>query len=99
MAEVGWTAQARDDLRAIHAYVAEDSPAAADALVERIQAATDRLAHFPESGRVVPEFPRAGFREVIVGVYRVVYRRVREVVYVGAVIHGMRLLERPPTDR
>ena len=57
MAAVRWTQRARDDLRDIHDFIARDSPRAAEALVERLLTATERLAVFPESGRVVPEFP------------------------------------------
>ena len=51
-----------------------DSPRTAEALVERLLTATERLAAFPESGRVVPEFPELGYREIIVSSDRVLYR-------------------------
>jgi len=57
MAAVRWTQRARDGLRDIHDFIAWDSPRAAEALVERLLTATERLAAFPESGHVVPEFP------------------------------------------
>lgn len=60
-------------LREIHDFIARDSPRAAEVLVERLLTATERLASFPESGRVVPEFPGLGYREIIVGSYRVLY--------------------------
>ena len=54
MAAVRWTQRARDDLRDIHDFIARDSPRAAEALVERLLTATERLAAFPESSpRVV----------------------------------------------
>ena len=34
----------------------------------------NRLQHFPESGRIVPELPAAGLREVLCRSYRIVYR-------------------------
>jgi plasmid stabilization system protein ParE len=55
--------------------------------------AVDRLALFPERGRVVPELPHAGLRELIVGSYRVVYRvQEAEGVEIVTVFHGARLL-------
>jgi toxin ParE1/3/4 len=33
-----------------------------------------RLGHFPERGRVVPEFEDEAVREIIVRAYRVIYR-------------------------
>ncbi|MCI0339688.1 MAG: type II toxin-antitoxin system RelE/ParE family toxin [Planctomycetales bacterium] len=96
MATVAWTEKARDDLREIHDFIARDSPAAAEAFVERLQDATDRLARFPRSGRKVPEFPRLGYREILYGAYRILYRAEGATVLVAAVVHGKRLLDAPP---
>jgi toxin ParE1/3/4 len=84
MAAVRWTQRARDDLRDIHDFIARDSPRAAEALVERLLTATERLAAFPESGRVVPEFPALGYREIIVSSYRVLYRLAENTVWITA---------------
>ncbi|GKT06700.1 type II toxin-antitoxin system RelE/ParE family toxin [Desulforhabdus sp. TSK] len=51
-----WSPTARLDLKDIAAYVAEDSPSAADRFVRRLFQAVERLADFPESGPIVPEF-------------------------------------------
>jgi len=98
MAAVRWTQRARDDLREIHAFIVRDSPRAAEALVERLLMATERLAAFPESGRVVPEFPALGYREIIVSSYRVLYRLEGNTVWIVAVVHGRRLLRGEPDD-
>ena len=92
MATVRWTERARGDLQEVYNFIARDSPRAADALVERIACAADRLAAFPESGRIMPEFPTLPYREVIAGNYRVLYRIERESVWIAAVVHGRRLL-------
>lgn len=94
MAEVRWAQRARDDLREIWRFIARDSPGAADAQVERILFATERLESYPESGRVLPEFPRLGYRELIVTSYRVVYRVQKDTVWIAAVLHGARLIRR-----
>jgi addiction module RelE/StbE family toxin len=98
MAAVRWTQRARDDLREIHAFIARDSPRAAEALVERLLTVTERLAAFPERGRVVPEFPALGYREIIVSSYRVLYRLEGNTVWIVAVVHGRRLLRSEPND-
>jgi addiction module RelE/StbE family toxin len=98
MAAVRWTQRARDDLRDIHDFIARDSPRAAEALVERLLTATERLAVFPESGRVVPEFPALGYREIIVSSYRVLYRLADNTVWITAVVHGRRLLRSEPDN-
>jgi plasmid stabilization system protein ParE len=59
--------------------------------VGRLVSATERLATFPESGRAVPEVPRADFREVIHAPYRIVYRLVgSDQIHVITVHHGAR---------
>lgn len=69
-----WAPQALRDIEAIRNYIAEDSPRYADLVVARIIGAVERLATFPESGRVVPELGDPVIRELIVDPYRVVYR-------------------------
>ena len=65
-------------------------------MVERIITASERLGVFPESGRVMPEFPMLGYREIIVSSYRVLYRVETQTVWIVAVVHGRRLLEKGP---
>jgi addiction module RelE/StbE family toxin len=98
VAAVRWTQRARDDLRDIHDFIARDSPRAAEALVERLLTATERLAAFPESGRIVPEFPALGYREIIVSSYRVLYWLADNAVWITAVVHGRRLLRGEPDN-
>lgn len=94
MAEVRWAERARGDLREIHRFIGRDSLRAAESQVERILSATERLAAHPESGRLLPEFPGLGYREIIVASYRVIYRIQKGTVWIAAVIHGRRLLGR-----
>ena len=63
-----------------------------------IKTKVTRLELFPESGRVVPEFPSGGLREVLVDDYRSIYRVVtpRTRVEILAVRHGSRRLESLP---
>jgi plasmid stabilization system protein ParE len=60
--------------------------------MQRIFDANERLAEFPESGRIVPEVGRSEVREVVVGEYRLMYQLLPEEVEVLTVIHGARLL-------
>jgi len=86
---ISWTEQAQDDLARIDAFISHDSPRYAAVTVARLIAAADRLALFPESGRIVPEWNRPDVREVIQTPYRVVYRLVGEnEVHVLTVHHG-----------
>jgi plasmid stabilization system protein ParE len=48
--DLRWSPQSFQDLNAIRAYIAEDSPVYADLTVERIVGAVERLRLFPDSG-------------------------------------------------
>lgn len=93
MAEVRWTPQASRDLDSIVEFIAKDSPQYARLFVVDIFQAVDRIADFPESGRVVPELGDPIVREVILGNYRLVYRFRKELVELLTVYHGARLLD------
>jgi plasmid stabilization system protein ParE len=72
-----------------------DNPSAARAFADNIKAKVGRLRMFPESGRVVPEFPSSGLREVLIGDYRIIYRflKTTQAVQILAVHHGARWLD------
>ncbi len=93
MAQVRWTPQAADDLGAVAEFIARDSPHFAGLLVADILQTVDQLIDFPESGRIVPEIGEKSIREVILGSYRIIYRRRSEAVEVLTVHHGARLLD------
>lgn len=95
MAEIVWTQRAQQDLKKIVEYIARDSKAYAQSFGLRLRSSADRLSDFPESGRMIPEVPERGIREVIVQSYRVLYRIVRKRVVILTVVHGARLLEPP----
>jgi addiction module RelE/StbE family toxin len=87
-----WTETARADLRAIYAYIARDSRVYAQRLIERIKKAAEDLRRFPELGAQVPEWDREGYRERLVGNYRVVYRLRANTVEILTIVHGARQL-------
>ena len=77
------------DLEGIHRYISQDNPTAAQTVIARIRAASQRLILFPKSGRsgqvedtrelVVPGLP-----------YIVVYTVEGEEIDIRAVYHGAR---------
>ena len=93
MAQVKWTPQALDDLEAICLFIARDAPPIAGVFADRTFRATDRLAEYPRSGRVVPELQIENIRELILGSYRVIYRIHNDEVHVLTVHHAARLLD------
>jgi addiction module RelE/StbE family toxin len=92
LTRVVWTGQAIEDVEAIREFIARDSPRYARAEVERIVAAVERLAQFPESGRIVPDLQEPSLREVIEAPYRIVYRLIPEEAQVLTVFRASRAL-------
>lgn len=76
-------------------YIRQDNPPAALRFRKRAEAVLRRLEKFPESGRVIPEFPDLPYRELIVAPYRFFYRTEGKVVWVVAVWHGAQLPHKP----
>jgi plasmid stabilization system protein ParE len=95
---IRWTDQAIADLEAIREYVARDSAHYAALLVERLFASMEYVEHFPEIGRIVPEYQRQELREIIQGSYRVVYHLVPDGAEVLTVFHGARLFPAAVAD-
>ena len=89
---VVWLRAAEQDLDAIADYIADDSPAYASAVVQKMLAAAANLAEFPLIGKAVPEWSDKTIRELLVYTYRLIYRIDNDSVLVLAVIHGARLL-------
>jgi len=90
---VVWSPRAVDDVEAIAAYIAADSPFYASSVVRRILTLTRTLEKFPFAGRKVPEFDDENLRELIAYSYRVMYRVGTTEVTIAAVIHGKRSVE------
>jgi toxin ParE1/3/4 len=89
------TPAARAQFLAALAYIAADDPEAARRLRERAEESLSRLADYPESGRVLPEFPDLPFREVVVAPYRFFYRVKDDVVWVVSAWHSAQLPGEP----
>lgn len=76
MGKVIWTEKASLHLKAIHDYIAEDSPVYAARFTKALVNASAKLEGFPLIGRMVPEFENTPIylREVIYHGYRIIYR-------------------------
>lgn len=92
MAEVIWTEPALQQLNDIAEYIAMDHPAAAGHLVAEIFGLTERLAAFPQSGRIPPELPNSVYREVVVPPCRIFYREDENQVFILYVMREERQL-------
>jgi toxin ParE1/3/4 len=91
--------QARQDLIAIWEYIADDSPVAADRLLDTLEARIERLADHPFLGPARPDIA-PDLRYLISGNYLILYRVLGEVVEIVRVLHGARdLAALFPDDR
>ncbi len=93
MAEVKWTKKAIVDLQSIYAYISLDSQFYAERCADKLSSRVDQLIFHPLSGRVVPEKEDSSIRELIEGNYRIIYRVVRNKVYVLRIHHASRLIK------
>ena len=93
MARVNWTDEAEKDFRIVIGRIAKDSHFVANKWAAKIRKAVKILVKFPEIGSPVKVLKKVGYREIIVGPYRVVYLIDGAVCRISAVVHGERILE------
>ena len=87
---VFWTDAALGQLESIRDYFAQTSPEYAQRLVERLVNRSERIASFPRSGRMVPEYEIEEVRQVIEGQYRIIYLIKEDQIEILALIHTSR---------
>ena len=92
---IQFTPTARSQFLAAIAYIKQDNPDAARRFRGRVEDVLRRLEKFPDSGRVIPEFPELPYREVIVASYRFFYRQEDGTVWIAGVWHGAQLPDEP----
>ena len=93
---ITFAASALKDLEAIlDWYADQQAPDVGEKLLQEIILQVERLADFPESGRMVPEFEIANLREIIFPPFRIVYRLDKNRVRIVRVWRSERLMEMP----
>jgi len=91
-----WTEVAALDLERIATFLASESPLRAAAIIDRIVERAQSLASLPNRGRTPPELRSIGdrtWRELQEPPWRIIYRRLEDVVQIHAVLDGRRNLE------
>jgi plasmid stabilization system protein ParE len=84
------------DLEEIRAwYTDQQVPDVGERLLREVFSQIERLAEYPESGRIVPEFGVAHLREVIHPPFRIVYRLDKTRVQIVRVWRSERILKMP----
>lgn len=90
---IGFAESALNDFDDICAWYADQQvPEVGKRLVGEVVAQVECLAHFPESGRIVPEFGLANLREIIHPPFRIVYRVDGARIWIIRVWRSERLL-------
>ncbi|MDD2276200.1 MAG: type II toxin-antitoxin system RelE/ParE family toxin [Smithellaceae bacterium] len=93
---ITFAASAFDDLEGIRAWYQERQvPDVGNKLLGEIIFQMEKLADFPESGRIVPEFGIANLREIIHPPFRIVYRLDGHKIRIIRVWRSERLLKIP----
>jgi toxin ParE1/3/4 len=88
--KVVWTDTAKGNLRTIQRYIAQNSPAYANRMIDRLTTRSKQVGAYPLSGRVVPEFDFGQIREVFEGPYRIIYHIRPDIIEVIGVVHMSR---------
>ena len=88
--KVVWTDTAKGNLRTIQRNIAQNSPAYANRMIDRLTNRSKQIGTFPLSGRVVPEFDFGQIREVFEGRYRIIYHIRPDLIEVIGVVHMSR---------
>jgi addiction module RelE/StbE family toxin len=95
MVQIEWTRQSVKDLSDIFEYISIDSRKYAKRQIVKLKARTQILKTNPEAGKLVRELPQGGFRELVEGNYRIIYKVLNdERVDILTVHHSARDLSR-----
>jgi len=93
---VAWTAVAMADVERLAAYLVDESPGRAEAVLERVLSRAESLERLPERGRTPPELRSIGdqtWRELQERPWRILYRIASSSrVEIHGVIDGRRNL-------
>ncbi|MBW2018349.1 MAG: type II toxin-antitoxin system RelE/ParE family toxin [Deltaproteobacteria bacterium] len=93
--KVKFTPSARAQFLSALSYIRKDKPSAAVSFLNRAEKILRRLEDFPESGRIIPEFPELPYREVVISPYRFFYRSKNNIIWIVGVWHGAQLPKEP----
>ena len=89
-----WTPRARADLKAIHDYIANDSPQNAKKIVQGMINKAETLLNLPNLGKMTPEMQDPLIREISAYSWRIIYHQRQSNIFVLTVVHKRRQLER-----
>ena len=97
--KVQFTPSARLQFLSAITSIHQDNSPAAIRLRKEAESVLRRLERFPESGRVILEFPELPTRELIVARNRFFYRVEGKLGWIVAVWHGAQLPQMPSGEK
>lgn len=90
---VVWTPRARDDLKAIHDYIAQDAPINAKKVTRDILSKAATLADLPPlASKVVREVNDESLREISFHSWRIIFHLRDQKIYIITLVHKRRML-------
>jgi len=92
---VRFTPSADAQFLSILEYIKMDNPSAALDLRKNVASSFDSVKTFPDMGRIIPEFPDLGFREIIIKPYRFFYDVVGDTVWIVGAWHSAQVPDEP----
>lgn len=90
---VKWSKSAKNDLKLIYYYIANDSKTYAKKVVNEIVNKSEYLESFPQMGKMVEEVNDPSIREIVVFSYKMIYELVEKHVEILALVHSRREFE------
>lgn len=84
---IQWSRQARQDLRAIHEFIARDSEHYARLQIKRLIERVEYISRMPAMGHRVHEFPELDLRETHQENYRIIYAHEADELQVVTIVH------------
>ncbi|MCP5014682.1 MAG: type II toxin-antitoxin system RelE/ParE family toxin [Ketobacter sp.] len=88
-----WTPRARNDLKAIHDYIAQDAPINAKKVTRDILDKATTLADLPPlSGKIVREVNDESLREISIHSWRIIYHLRDQQIYIITLVHKRRMV-------
>lgn len=95
--QIRWSPEALRDLDSIAQFIAQDSPANAAKVVQKILSTARSLNRFPHLGMAVPEVQNPEIRQRVIFHYRLIYRVLSDGIEIVSIIHAKR--RRPAGSR
>ena len=90
--KIVWSPLATDRASEISDYIALDKPTAAEKWINTVFSKVEQQKSSPEIGRIVPEFRKNPFRELIYRNYPIIYRIEQEKVSILTIRHAKQIL-------